>query len=127
MMMLSATPVNNRMTDIKNQIAFITEGKDSALENEGISSIEYTLKSAQESFNRWNSEDPERRTTNGFIESVNPDYFKLLDLLTIARSRKHIEKYYKLSNTIKFPTRLDPKSIKSDIDIKRIPFNCGCE
>lgn len=118
-MMLSATPVNNRMTDIKNQIAFITEGKDSALENEGISSIEYTLKSAQESFNRWNSEDPERRTTNGFIESVNPDYFKLLDLLTIARSRKHIEKYYKLSNTIKFPTRLDPKSIKSDIDIKR--------
>lgn len=118
-MMLSATPVNNRMTDIKNQIAFITEGSETALADEGISSINYTLKLAQETFNVWNNGDPNGRTTGDFVESVNPDYFKLLDLLTIARSRKHIEKYYNLSDTIKFPTRLDPKSIKSDIDISR--------
>lgn len=115
-MMLSATPVNNRMTDIKNQIAFITEGNDNALVSEGIPSINYTLKSAQESFNIWNSNDFNNRTTGDFVESVNPDYFKLLDLLTIARSRKHIEKYYNFSDTIKFPERLEPKSIKSDID-----------
>lgn len=118
-MMLSATPVNNRMTDIKNQIAFITEGNDTALAEEGISSINYTLKSAQESFNIWNNGDSDRKTTGSFVESVNPDYFKLLDLLTIARSRKHIEKYYNVSDTIKFPTRLDPISIKSDIDTNR--------
>lgn len=116
-LMLSATPVNNRMNDLKNQVAFITEGKDDALEASSIPSIELTLKQAQSKFNVWVKQDSEERTARGLLESLNFDYFKLLDLLTIARSRKHIEKYYDLAETGKFPQRLTPVNIKSDIDI----------
>ncbi len=115
-LMLSATPVNNRMTDIKNQIAFITEGKNDALKSAGIPSIELTLRKAQLVFNKW-SELPEReRTTKRFVEMMDLDYFKLLDTLTIARSRKHIEKYYNISEIGRFPTRLKPINESPSID-----------
>jgi ERCC4-related helicase len=115
-LLLSATPVNNKMNDIKNQIAFITEDNDLALEKEGIESIDYTLKMAQSAFNRWTTLRAEERTTEAFLNMVNPDYFQLLDYLTIARSRKHIEKYYNVKDIGEFPTRLKPISIKADID-----------
>lgn len=115
-LMLSATPVNNRMNDLKNQIAFITEGKDSALVDEGINNIEHTLRTAQTRFNQWNKQEAEDRKVAQLIDSMNFDYFKLLDTLTIARSRKHIEKYYDTSALGKFPQRLQPLNIKSDID-----------
>ena len=115
-LMLSATPVNNRMNDLKNQVAFITEGKDGALEDAGIVSIEDTLRQAQAAFNKWQKFDNENRTTDTLMELLNFDYFKLLDALTIARSRKHIEKYYDMSDIGKFPTRLKPKNIYADID-----------
>lgn len=118
-LLLSATPVNNKMTDIKNQIAFITEDKDDALHSEGIDSIEQTLRSAQAAFNRWTSLPAKERTTEQFLNMVEQDYFKLLDLLTIARSRKHIEKYYDVKDIGSFPTRLKPISIKADIDIEQ--------
>lgn len=115
-LMLSATPVNNRMNDLKNQVAFITEGVDNALADHGINSIEQTLKQAQARFNQWVNHSPEDRTVAGLMDSMNFDYFKLLDLLTIARSRKHIEKYYGTADIGEFPTRLKPKNIKADID-----------
>ncbi len=115
-LLLSATPVNNKMNDIKNQIAFITEDNDTALEHDGIESIDYTLKMAQASFNRWTTLPAKNRTTETFLDMVNPDYFQLLDIFTIARSRKHIEKYYNVNDIGKFPTRLKPISIKADID-----------
>lgn len=115
-LMLSATPVNNRMNDLKNQIAFITEGKDSALVDEGINNIEHTLRTAQTRFNQWNKQEAEDRKVEQLIDSMNFDYFKLLDTLTIARSRKHIEKYYDTTALGKFPQRLQPLNIKSDID-----------
>lgn len=118
-LLLSATPVNNKMTDIKNQIAFITEDKDDALHEEGIDSIEQTLRSAQAAFNRWTSLPAKERTTEQFLNMVEQDYFQLLDLLTIARSRKHIEKYYDVKDIGSFPTRLKPISIKADIDIEQ--------
>ena len=117
-LMLSATPVNSRMNDLKNQVAFITEGIDDALYNHGISSIEQTLRQAQTRFNRWLQLDAAERTTEGLLETLNFDYFKLLDLLTIARSRKHIEKYYDLNEVGEFPRRAIPINIKSDIDTK---------
>ena len=113
-LMLSATPVNSKMTDLKNQIAFITSGDDSALADSGINSIENTLRKAQTCFNRWL--DTDGRDSRNLLESMNFDYFKLLDLLTIARSRKHIEKYYNLSDIGKFPERKLPVNIKEDID-----------
>lgn len=115
-LLLSATPVNNKMNDIKNQIAFITEGNDKHFENEGIKSIESTLRKAQTIFNKWVKLPEKDRTTQTFLEMINFDYFKLLDTITIARSRKHIEKYYNMSEIGKFPERLKPMNIHSDID-----------
>ncbi len=115
-LMLSATPVNNKMNDLKNQIYFITEGKDDAFEEEGIVSVEQTLRKAQLIFNKWTNLPEQQRTVDEFIEMMNTDYFKLLDTVTIARSRKHIEKYYNVSEIGKFPTRLKPINKKPDID-----------
>ena len=103
LLMLSATPVNNKMNDIKNQIAFITEDKDNALEEIGISSINHTLKNAQAIFNQWSKLDDNTRTGEKFVDMMDLDYFKLLDTLTIARSRKHIEKYYDLDTICYYP------------------------
>lgn len=116
-LMLSATPVNNKMNDIKNQIAFITEGKDKAFADIGINSIEVVLRKAQTVFNKWAKFPDEERTTESFLEMMNMDYFKLLDTVTIARSRKHIEKYYDLKEIGKFPKRKSPQNIKADIDL----------
>lgn len=116
-LMLSATPVNNRMNDLKNQIAFITEGNDTVFKDEGIPSIEHTLRKAQGVFNRWSELPDEKRTLETFIELVNMDYFKLLDTVTIARSRKHLEKYYNLDEIGRFPERRKPINIKADIDL----------
>lgn len=89
-LMLSATPVNNRMTDLKNQIAFATEGNEFALADYGIKSIDQTLRKAQLVFNKWNELPEERKNLETLLEMLETDYFKLLDMLTIARSRKHI-------------------------------------
>lgn len=115
-LMLSATPVNNRMNDLKNQVAFITEGRDDSLNDHGIISVEQTLKKAQTRFNQWLKKEESQRTTESLLETLNFDYFKLLDLLTIARSRKHIEKYYDVNEIGRFPERLKPINIKADID-----------
>jgi SNF2 family DNA or RNA helicase len=117
-LMLSATPVNSRMNDLKNQVAFITEGVDDALYNCGVASIEQTLRKAQTRFNQWLRLDANERTTEGLLEALNFDYFKLLDVLTIARSRKHIEKYYDLDEVGAFAERAKPINIKADIDTK---------
>ncbi|MFC2099453.1 helicase-related protein [Candidatus Bipolaricaulota bacterium] len=117
-LMLSATPVNNRMNDLKNQVAFITEGVDDALHGDGIASIEQTLRRAQMRFNQWIRESAAERSVDDLLEALHLDYFKLLDLVTIARSRKHIEKYYDLSEVGDFPERNKPTNIKADIDAR---------
>ena len=115
-LMLSATPVNNRLADLRNQIAFVTEGDDTALIDHGIASVNATTRLAQKQFNRWLAlEDPER-TPARLMDMLGFDYFKVLDLLTIARSRKHVEKYYGTTETGKFPERLKPINIKADVD-----------
>jgi len=115
-LMLSATPVNNRLADLRNQIAFATEGDDTALLDHGIGSIDSTTRLAQKQFNRWLDLEDAERTPLRLIEMLGFDYFTLLDLLTIARSRKHIEKYYGTAETGRFPDRLKPINIKADVD-----------
>ncbi|MFW5908453.1 MAG: helicase-related protein [Desulfosalsimonas sp.] len=115
-LMLSATPVNNRMNDLKNQVAFITEGEDKALADNGIASIEECLRKAQARFNEWLHLGKDERKTETLLDTLNLSYFKLLDLLTIARSRKHIEKYYDVREVGDFPKRATPVNIKADID-----------
>lgn len=116
-LMLSATPVNNKLDDLKNQIAFITEGNDDALEETAnIKSISQTIRLAQTQYNKWSKLDEEERTTERLLDMLSWDYFSLLDSLTIARSRRHIEKYYNMNDIGKFPKRLNPKNIKESID-----------
>jgi SNF2 family DNA or RNA helicase len=115
-LMLSATPVNNRLADLKNQISFATEGDDTALGDFGIGSIEKTTRLAQAQFNKWMSFEESDRTSSRLLDMLGFDYFKLLDMLTIARSRKHIEKYYGTSETGRFPQRLKPINYNPDVD-----------
>lgn len=116
-LMLSATPVNNRLADLRNQIAFVTEGDDTALLEHGIASIEATTRKAQAQFNRWLALDDAEKTPTQLVEMLGFDYFTLLDHLTIARSRRHVEKYYGTSETGRFPDRLPPINIKADVDL----------
>lgn len=117
-LMLSATPVNNKLDDLKNQLAFITEDNDKALEKTAeIKSIMSTLRNAQSTFNKWGDLEESEKTTEILLDMLNFDYFKLLDSLTIARSRKHIEKYYNINDIGQFPKRLKPENVKEDIDI----------
>jgi len=121
-LMISATPVNNRMNDIKNQIAFITEGKNTAFADVGLNSVENILRKAQLVFNKWSLLTDDERNTDTFVEMMDLDYFKLLDTVTIARSRRHIEKYYNLDEIGKFPERLPPQNRYSEIDtLKEFP------
>lgn len=117
-LMLSATPVNNRLLDLRNQIELITEGNNAYLEeSDGIPSITQVTRVAQQRFNEWSKLDDDQRTTESFANAVNADYFKLLDIFTIARSRKHITKYYGAQSGT-FPTRRAPLSFTTAIDSK---------
>lgn len=115
-LMLSATPVNNRMNDLKNQVAFITEGRDDAFSDVGIKNVESTLRLAQKQFNQWVKQPPESRSVASLLDTMSFDYFKLLDIVTIARSRKHIQKYYGTADIGEFPVRLPPQNIYADLD-----------
>ena len=116
-LMLSATPVNNRLNDLKNQIAFATEGDDTALKGYGIPNIAGTIRLAQAQFNRWQTLPDAQRSSQRLLDMLGFDYVRLLDLLTIARSRKHIEKYYGTAETGTFPEKLIPRNVKADTDL----------
>jgi superfamily II DNA/RNA helicase len=116
-LMLSATPVNNRMNDLKNQISFITEGNDHAFMEHGIESVTQVMRDAQRRFTNWfRSGNLDDLNMQDLMDSLDGRYFRILDMLTIARSRKHIEKYYDTKEIGKFPNRLVPKTIYPEID-----------
>ncbi len=109
-LMLSATPVNNRFNDLKNQIALAYEGNSANIDGllNTSSSIDDIFRQAQTEYNRWSKLPPEERTTKRLLERLSFDFFEVLDSVTIARSRKHIEQYYDTTDIGKFPTRLTP-------------------
>ena len=111
-LMLSATPVNNRFNDLKNQIALAYEGNTELIDGKLNTnrSIDDIFKNAQRSFNVWSSWAPEYRTTEKLLKMLDFDFFEVLDSVTIARSRKHIQKYYDTTDIGTFPTRLTPIS-----------------
>ncbi len=125
-LMLSATPVNNKLTDLVNQIRLITEDNDNAFQNTGINSVRETLRNAQNRFEKWTDQNGDlsnqAQRQDSLAESLNTDFFNLLDRLTIARSRKHITKFYKDTDglEIKFPDRADPIPVYPDIDTEGI-------
>jgi len=118
-MLLSATPVNNDLKDLRNQINLVTEGSDAAFSQIGIPSIKDSLTTAQKTFMEWAKRAGEKDARE-LMEKLPAGFFTLLDELTIARSRKHIQKYYKasLAQIGQFPKRKKPESVFADIDIK---------
>ena len=111
-LMLSATPVNNRFNDLRNQLALAYEGDSSIMDAQlkTSTSLDDIFRQAQTAFNRWSKLPPEDRTTKALLESLSFDFFEVLDSVTIARSRKHIEQYYDTTDIGKFPERLKPIS-----------------
>lgn len=111
-LMLSATPVNNRFVDLKNQLAIAYEGNSENMNKKlnTTKTIEEIFRQAQKSFNTWSKLESEARTTDALLGTLNFDFFELLDSVTIARSRKHIEKYYNIAEIGKFPERKKPIS-----------------
>lgn len=113
-LMLSATPVNNRFIDLKNQLAIAYEGDTLLIDNKlgTKKSIDEIFRQAQRAFNAWSELDIADRTTDALLKTLDFDFFELLDSVTIARSRKHIEKYYDTADIGKFPTRKKPISLR---------------
>ena len=113
-LMLSATPVNNRFNDLKNQLALAYEGNTDLIDDKlnTTRSIDDIFKSAQRAFNTWSKWEPADRTTENLLSMLDFDFFEVLDSVTIARSRKHIQKYYDTSEIGTFPTRLKPISLR---------------
>lgn len=126
-LMLSATPVNNRFNDLKNQLQLAYEGDtrkiDSKLNTK--KPINVIFRQAQQAFNEWSKLPADERTTECLLNMLDFDFFELLDSVTIARSRKHIEKYYDTSSIGKFPTRLPVISLRPPLteNTKRINYN----
>lgn len=110
--MLSATPVNNRFYDLRNQLALAYEGNSSAWADKLSThrSVEEIFRNAQKAFNAWSNSDAELRTTDQLMRMLDFDFVEILDSVTIARSRRHIEKYYNMNEIGHFPTRLPPIS-----------------
>jgi len=126
-LMLSATPVNNHFTDLRNQLALAYEGDSQQLSAKlNIStSVEQVFREAQQAFNVWSKLPVEERTTATILARLDFDFFELLDAVTIARSRKHIQAFYDTTEIGAFPDRLPPVSIRSPLtDLPEVPsFN----
>ena len=107
-LMLSATPVNNRFNDLKNQLALAYEGNTDYIDEKlnTTRSIDEIFRSAKRAFNTWSTWEPTDRTTENLLRMLDFDFFEVLDSVTIARSRKHIEKYYDTADVGQSPTRL---------------------
>ncbi|WP_262107555.1 helicase-related protein [Arthrobacter sp. Marseille-P9274] len=126
-LMLSATPVNNRFNDLKNQLQLAYEGESQNLaQHLNLSTtVEKVFSDAQRVFNEWSKLDPENRTTDRILQMLDFDFFELLDAVTIARSRKHIQAFYDTTEIGAFPERLAPRSIREPLtDLADVPgFN----
>ena len=113
-LMLSATPVNNRFSDLRNQLALAYEGDSENLSKKlrGERSVEEVFRRAQVAFNQWSQLPPETRTAKAILDTLDFDFFELLDCVTIARSRKHIQAFYDTKDIGPFPERLKPLSFR---------------
>ncbi|WP_206950784.1 helicase-related protein [Trinickia acidisoli] len=111
-LMLSATPVNNRFTDLRNQLALAYEGDSENLSKKlrTSKSVEEVFRNAQKAFNAWSKLPPEERTPRAILDALDFDFFELLDSVTIARSRRHIQTFYDTKDIGHFPERRKPLS-----------------
>ena len=124
-LMLSATPVNNRFVDLRNQLAIAYEGDSEQIDSKLATkkSIDDIFRQAQKAYNAWCKLDPEDRTTDALLRTLDFDFFEVLDSVTIARSRKHISKYYSTAEIGKFPERLKPISLRPSLTSLKSAIN----
>lgn len=124
-LMLSATPVNNRFNDLKNQLALAYEGNTDYIDEKlnTTRSIDEIFRNAQRAFNTWSKWETCDRTSENLLKMLDFDFFEVLDSVTIARSRKHIQKYYDTTDIGTFPTRLKPKSLSPCLTTKKSAIN----
>lgn len=124
-LMLSATPVNNRFVDLRNQLAIAYEGDSKQIDSKlgTKKSIDDIFRQAQKAYNAWCKLDPEDRTTDALLRTLDFDFFEVLDSVTIARSRKHISKYYSTAEIGKFPERLKPISLRPSLTSLKSAIN----
>lgn len=124
-LMLSATPVNNRFVDLRNQLAIAYEGDSEQIDGKLATkkSIDDIFRQAQKAYNAWCKLDPEDRTTDALLRTLDFDFFEVLDSVTIARSRKHISKYYSTAEIGKFPERLKPISLRPSLTSLKSAIN----
>ena len=115
-LMLSATPVNNSLVDLKNQISIITRDDDAAFEEDGISSVDNLLRKSSACINAWQKQPNHKK--DELLDDLPSDFYKLLEMMTISRSRKHITSYYGSKGVGKFPEKNKPETLNSDIDVK---------
>ena len=113
-LMLSATPVNNGFSDLRHQLELAYEGNPMLINDklDVTKPIDVIFRNAQTTFNKWSKLDPDERTTGNLLRSLDFDFFTMLDSVTIARSRKHIEKYYNTAEIGKFPERMKPVMLR---------------
>lgn len=116
-LMLSATPVNNRFLDLRNQLALAYEGEPENLSAKLAmkTSVDQVFREAQVVFRKWSELPAEARTTDTILRMLDFDFFELLDAVTIARSRRHIQSFYDTADIGAFPNRLPPKSIREPL------------
>lgn len=115
-LLLSATPVNNSLSDLKNQISLITADRDFAFEDNGIKSVDNLLRRTSTVINRWDRQ-PNKKKEELFDE-LPSDFYKLLEMMTISRSRKHITNYYGTEEIGTFPNKLKPDTHNPNVDTK---------
>lgn len=120
-LLLSATPVNNSLTDLKNQISLITADEDRAFEDKGINSVDNLLRRTSTVINRWDRQRVKKK--EDLFNDLPPDFYRLLEMMTISRSRKHITNYYGTEKIGTFPDKLKPDTYKPEIDSKEKLIN----
>lgn len=124
-LMLSATPVNNRFYDLRNQLALVYEGDPSEF-NEKLnikSDIDTIFRQAQKVYNAWCKLPEKERTTATLLSQLDFDFFEILDSVTIARSRKHIQTYYDVADIGNFPKRNKPISLRPKLTTRPNAIN----
>src|SRR5699024_6479769 len=123
-LMLSATPVNNRFNDLKNQLQLAYEGESENLSKhlKISTNVEKVFSDAQRVFNEWSKLDAEQRTTEQILKMLNFDFFDLLYSMTISWSRKHIQAFYDTTEIGAFTERLTPISVLEPLtDLPDVP------
>ena len=114
-LMLSATPVNTSLIDLRNQIYLMTEKREAAFDKSlGISNIRALLGRAQKTFKAWEGDldGGGRRDKSKLLNELGADFFQLLGGVSIARSRRHIENFYadEIGRIGEFPKQLPPEN-----------------